>query len=70
MGFFVSHVFLIRKKRVIRSLMKANAYSADTAKRLDEIDLLHPYAFPFLTVHMIRRNVISVTNDGKYYLCK
>ncbi|MBP5432617.1 hypothetical protein [Ruminococcus sp.] len=50
--------------------MKANAYSADTAKRLDELDLLNPYAFPFLTVHMIRRNVISVTNDGKYYLCK
>ena len=70
MAFFVPPVLLIRKKRLIRSLMKANAYSADTAKRLDELDLLNPYTFPFLTVRMIKRNVISVTNDGKYYLCK
>ena len=49
--------------------MKANAYSPDTAKRLDEIGLLNPYAFPFLTLRMVRRNVISVTDEGKYYIC-
>ena len=68
MAFFVPPVFLIRKKSLIRSLMKANAYSADTSRRLDEIGLVNPYIMPRLTMRMVRRNEISVTEDGKYYL--
>lgn len=68
MAVFVPPVFLIRKKRIMRSLMKANAYSPDTAKRLDEIGLLNPYSFPFITLRLVRRNVISVTDEGKYYI--
>lgn len=67
---FMPPVLLIRKKRIIRSLMKANAYSEDTAKGLDEIGLLNPYSFPLVTLRMVKRHIIAVTGDGKYYLCK
>lgn len=62
-------VFFMRKIRIINLLMNADAYSADTAKRLDEIGLVNPYSFCFLTVDLIKRNVISVTGDGKCYIC-
>ena len=62
-------VFFMRKLRIINLLMNADAYSADTAKRLDEIGLVNPYSLRFLTVNLIKRNVISVTGDGKYYIC-
>lgn len=68
MAAFVPPVLLIRKKRIISLLMRANAYSPDTAKRLDEIGLVNPYIMPRLTMRMVRRNEISVTDDGKYYL--
>lgn len=68
MAVFVPPVLLIRKKRIISLLMRANAYSADTARRLDEIGLVNPYIMPRLTMRMVRRNEISVTEDGKYYL--
>ena len=34
MTVFVPPVFLIKKMKIIRALMKANAYSADSAKRV------------------------------------
>ena len=68
MAVFVPPVLFIRKKRIISLLMRANAYSADTARRLDEIGLVNPYIMPRLTMRMVRRNEISVTEDGKYYL--
>lgn len=68
MAVFVPPVFLIKKKKIIRALMKANAYSADNAKRLDELGMFNPYSFPFVTLRMVKRNIISVTDDGKYYL--
>ena len=68
MAVFVPPVFLIRKKRIMRSLMRANAYSPETAKRLDETGLLNPYSFPLITLRLVRRNVISVTDEGKYYI--
>jgi hypothetical protein len=67
---FLPSVFYMRKIKIISLLMSANAFSADTAKRLDEIGLTEPYAFPSLTVRMIKRNVISVTGEGKVYLCQ
>ncbi|MCR4794563.1 MULTISPECIES: hypothetical protein [Ruminococcus] len=67
---FVPPVPLIRKKRIVRALMKANAYSEGSARRLDEIGLFNPYGFPLLTARMIKRKVISVTDDGRYYLNK
>ncbi len=65
---FAPPVGLIKKKRVIRALMKANAYSESSARRLDEIELFNPYSFPLVTARMIRRHVISVTDDGRYYI--
>ena len=65
---FVPPVGLIRRKRIIRVLMRANAYSESTARRLNETGLFNPYAFPFLTRRMVKRHIISVTDDGRYYL--
>ena len=67
---FLPSVFYMRKIRIISLLMSANAYSPYTAKRLDEIGLLNPYSFPALTIRMIKKNVISVTSEGKDYLCQ
>ncbi|WP_303836868.1 hypothetical protein [Ruminococcus flavefaciens] len=61
---------VLRQKRIVKLLEKAGAFSKDTAKGLDEIGLLNPDTFPKITEKLVRDNVISVTDDGKYYLCR
>ena len=59
---------LMRKKRIVRLLEKANAVDAKSAKTFEEIGILHPNAAPMITKALLRDNVIAVTEDGRYYL--
>lgn len=61
---------VLRQKRIVKLLEKAGAFSKETAKGLDEIGLLNPNTFSGLTKKLVKYNVISVTEDGKYYLNK
>ena len=66
--FFIPPIPLIRKMRIIRLLTKEKAFSKDTAKALDEIGLVNPYAFSIITKRLVKNGTISRTEDGKYYL--
>ena len=59
---------LIRSMRIIKLLTKAKAFSKDTARALDEIGLINPYFFPNITKRMVKKGLISRTEDGKYYI--
>ena len=59
---------VLRQKRIVKLLEKAGAFSKETAKGLDEIGLLNPNTFSGLTQKLVRDNVITATEDGKYYL--
>ncbi|SEH68691.1 hypothetical protein SAMN02910265_02127 [Ruminococcus flavefaciens] len=61
---------VLRQKRIVKLLEKAGAFSKETAKGLDEIGLLNPNTFSGLTKKLVKYNVISATEDGKYYLNK
>jgi len=67
---FFPPIPLIRMKKIIKLLERNNAYSVETAKAIDEIGLINPYAFPNVLKRMINRKIIIKTNDNKYYLNK
>jgi len=63
-------MLVMRQKRIVKLLTKAKAFSKESAKGLDEIGLLNPDTFSGLTKKLVKDNVLSVTEDGKYYLNK
>ena len=52
------------KKKIIKLFEVSKAFSADSAKTLHEMGIYNPEA----TFEMLYHNVISATEDGKYYL--
>ena len=59
---------LVRKMIIIKLLTKAKAFSNESAKALDEIGLINPYFFPKVTKKLVDSEIISKTEDGKYYI--
>lgn len=59
---------VLRQKRIVKLLEKAGAFSKESAKGLDEIGLLNPNTFSGLTKKLVKDNIISVTDEGKYYI--
>lgn len=57
---------LMSKKRIIKLFEVSKAVSADNAKTLDELGIFDPDA----TFELLYDNVISATEDGRYYLNK
>lgn len=57
---------LMSKKKIIKLFESSKALSADSAKTLDEMGIFNPDA----TYELLYDNVISATEDGKYYLNK
>ena len=55
---------LMNKKKIIKLFEVSKAFSADSAKTLDEMGIFNPEA----TFELLYDNVISATEDGKYYL--
>lgn len=62
----VAALLLMRRKRVIKLFEKYKAFSADSAKTLDELGIFEPSA----AFELLYENVISATGNGKYYLNK
>lgn len=65
---FYPPIPLIRKMRIIKCLTKAEAFSPETAKYLDEIGLINPYFFKRITDRLVKQGRISKTEDGRYYI--
>lgn len=55
---------LMNKKKIIKLFEVSKAFSADSAKTLDELGIYNPEA----TFELLYDNVIAATEDGKYYL--
>ena len=55
---------LMSKKKIIKLFEVSKAFSADSAKTLHEMGIYNPEA----TFELLYDNVISATEDGKYYL--
>jgi hypothetical protein len=54
------------KKRIIKLFETSKAFSADSAKSLDELGIFNREA----TFELLYDNIISATDDGKFYLNK
>ena len=57
---------LMSKKKIIKLFELSKAFSADSARTLDELGIYNPEA----TFDLGYDNVITATEDGKYYLNK
>ncbi|MCR4794564.1 MAG: hypothetical protein K5898_05250 [Ruminococcus sp.] len=57
---------LMSKKKIIKLFEVSKAYSEDSARTLDELGIYNPEA----TFELLYDNVISATEDGKYFLNK
>ena len=53
-----------RRKRVIRLFERSKAFSADSARTLEELGIYYPDA----AFELLYDNVISATGDGQYFL--
>lgn len=60
------YISLIRRKKLIKELTKAGAFSANSAKTLEEIGVLNTGA----EFSLLYDNIISATGNGKYYVNK
>ena len=55
---------LMNKKKIIKLLELSKAFSADSAKTLDELGIYNPD----VAFELLYDNVISAAGNGKYYL--
>ena len=58
----------IRKRKIIRAFLEAGAVSADTAKTLDEVDVIKGMGLKF--EQLINSGAIVSCENGKYYVDK
>lgn len=61
-------IYLMRKRHIIYRLGICGAITPETAKSLYEAGVFNPGAFPVFTRHMVKKQIIKQTSDGKYYL--
>lgn len=60
------YVTTMRRKKLVKQLTKAGAFSADSAKTLKELGIDNSGA----AFELLYDNVISATGNGGYYLNK
>ena len=61
---------MLRRKMIIRKLSECGAFSEESAVTLKDAGIFNPNAFKRLTKIMEKRNILTQTTDGKYYLNK
>lgn len=66
----VPPVLMLRRKMIIRKLSECGAFSEESAVTLKDAGVFNPNAFKRLTKIMEKRNILTQTTDGKYYLNK
>ena len=66
----VPPVLMLRRKMIIRKLSECGAFSEESAVTLKDAGVFNPNAFKRLTKIMEKRNILTKTTDGKYFLTK
>ena len=66
----VPAVLMLRRKMIIRKLTECGAFSEESAVTLKDAGVFNPNAFQGLTKILEKRNILTQTTDGKYYLNK
>ena len=66
----VPPVLMLRRKMIIKKLSEHGAFSEESAVTLKDAGVFNPNAFQRLTKIMEKRNILTQTTDGKYYLNK
>ena len=66
----VPPVLLMRKRMIIKRLTECGAFSEESAVTFKDAGVFNPNAFSRLTKIMEKRNILTQTKDGKYYLNK
>ena len=61
---------LVRQKRVIKFLTEANAFSAETAVKLEDTKINAPHMFENVNKMMIKKGLMKQTENGRLYLIK
>ena len=60
-------VLLIRRKHIIRSLLKKNALSEESAITFEEAGIINPNGFKRFTKLLVQQGILCQKED-KYYL--
>lgn len=58
---------LIRKNHILYKLRQCKAYSPLSAVTLEDAGVKNPKGFSRITEWLVRKNVIFMTWDGRYY---
>ncbi len=61
---------MMRRRMIINRLSECGAFSEESAVTLKDAGVFNPNAFQGLTKIMEKRNILTQTTDGKYYLNK
>ena len=67
---FIHPILKMRMKKIIYLLDKANAYSEESAKGINEIGLMNPNFLRGAVRILVTKGIISKTHDEKYYINK
>lgn len=66
----VPPVLLLRRKMIVKRLTECNAFSEESAVTLKDAGVFNPNAFRRLNVFLVRKGILGITSDGRYYLNK
>lgn len=66
----VPPVLLMRKRMITKRLGECGAFSEESAVTLKDAGVFNPNAFKRLTKIMEKRNILTQTTNGRYYLNK
>ena len=58
--------FIVRRKKVIKALKAVNAYSEDTAVKLEDTTINAPTKFKNVNKYMIKKCLMKQTEDGRF----
>ena len=68
MAIFTAAAFALRKKLILEALGQCGARTPETAKSLEEAEVINPDKFPEYTEKLVLLEVIRETPDHRYYL--
>ncbi len=67
---FIHPILKMRMKKIVYLLDKANAFSEESSKKINELGLMNPEFLPSAVRILVAKGTISKTCDGKYYINK
>lgn len=66
----VNNSFVLRCKKVQKALKESNAFSEETAVKLEDTKINAPKKFKNVNKFLIKKGKMKQTEDGRFYLVK